>query len=107
MVSPFCTLQSASSLRNSIASLAWFSASCIVLRSSFAFFVGWAKARNKRAFTPVFAGYAFCACANDVTLFAHGRGRDASYLAPPAQNRTCGFPAYGSHLGSNGERSPY
>src|SRR6266700_3167281 len=28
-----------------------------------------------------------------------GRGRDASYLAPPAQNRTCGFPAYGSHLG--------
>jgi hypothetical protein len=29
-----------------------------------------------------------------------GRGRDASYLAPPAQNRTCGFPAYGSHLGS-------
>ena len=29
-----------------------------------------------------------------------GRGRDASCLAPPAQNRTCGFPAYGSHLGS-------
>jgi hypothetical protein len=27
------------------------------------------------------------------------RGRDASYLAPPAQNRTGGFPAYGSHLG--------
>ena len=27
------------------------------------------------------------------------RGRDASYLAPPAQIRTCGFPAYGSHLG--------
>ena len=26
-------------------------------------------------------------------------GRDASYLAPPAQNRTGGFPAYGSHLG--------
>ena len=24
-----------------------------------------------------------------------GRGRDASYLAPPAQNRTCSFPAYG------------
>src|SRR5208337_2047334 len=24
-----------------------------------------------------------------------GRGRDASYLAPPAQNRTCGLPAYG------------
>ncbi len=24
-----------------------------------------------------------------------GRGRDASYLAPPAQSRTCGFPAYG------------
>jgi hypothetical protein len=28
------------------------------------------------------------------------RGRDASYLAPPAQIRTGGFPAYGSHLGS-------
>jgi len=27
------------------------------------------------------------------------RGRDASYLAPPAQNRTGGFPAYGSCLG--------
>jgi hypothetical protein len=27
------------------------------------------------------------------------RGRDASYLAPPAQIRTCSFPAYGSHLG--------
>jgi len=27
------------------------------------------------------------------------RGRDAGYPAPPAQNRTCGFPAYGSHLG--------
>src|SRR6516162_5279798 len=27
------------------------------------------------------------------------RGRDASCLAPPAQTRTCSFPAYGSHLG--------
>jgi hypothetical protein len=27
------------------------------------------------------------------------RGRDASYLAPPAQIRTCSFPAYGSHPG--------
>ena len=27
------------------------------------------------------------------------RGRDAHYWAPPAQNRTCGIPAYGSHLG--------
>jgi len=27
------------------------------------------------------------------------RGRDARHRAPPAQNRTCGFPAYGSHLG--------
>ena len=26
------------------------------------------------------------------------RGRDASCLAPPAQIRTCGCPAYGSHL---------
>jgi hypothetical protein len=30
------------------------------------------------------------------TLF---RGRDVRFIAPPAQNRTCGFPAYGSHLG--------
>ena len=28
-----------------------------------------------------------------------GCGRDASYLAPPAQIRTCSFRAYGSHLG--------
>jgi hypothetical protein len=27
------------------------------------------------------------------------RGRDAHYCAPPAQNRTGGIPAYGSHLG--------
>src|SRR5206468_12016528 len=26
-------------------------------------------------------------------------GRDAIFIAPPAQNRTSGFPAYGSHLG--------
>src|SRR5436190_21704019 len=26
-------------------------------------------------------------------------GRDAHYWAPPAQNRTCGIPASGSHLG--------
>jgi len=26
------------------------------------------------------------------------RGRDASYPAPPAQIRACGFPAHGSHL---------
>jgi hypothetical protein len=26
-------------------------------------------------------------------------GRDVHYWAPPAQIRTCGFPAYGSHLG--------
>ena len=29
-----------------------------------------------------------------------GRGKDAHYWAPPAQTRTCSFPAYGSHLGS-------
>ena len=29
------------------------------------------------------------------------RGRDAHYCAPPAQNRTGGLPAYGSHLGSH------
>jgi hypothetical protein len=27
------------------------------------------------------------------------RGRDAYRYAPPAQSRTCGFPAYGFHLG--------
>jgi hypothetical protein len=32
------------------------------------------------------------------------RGRDASCLAPPAQIRTCGFPAYGSHLGYRRQR---
>src|ERR1035437_10398981 len=26
-------------------------------------------------------------------------GRDVHYWTPPAQIRTCGFPAYGSHLG--------
>src|SRR4051812_11083291 len=26
-------------------------------------------------------------------------GREPSYPGPPAQIRTCGFPAYGSHLG--------
>ena len=31
--------------------------------------------------------------------FRCGRGRDACYHAPPAQIRTCSFPAYGSHLG--------
>src|SRR3984893_10006199 len=31
-------------------------------------------------------------------------GRDASYLAPLAQIRTCGFPAYGSHLGYRRQR---
>jgi hypothetical protein len=35
-----------------------------------------------------------CAAVNSIL-----RGGDASYLAPPAQIRTCGFPAYGSHLG--------
>ena len=30
---------------------------------------------------------------------AAGRGRDAHYCAPPAQNRTCPIWAYGSHLG--------
>src|SRR5918996_2657959 len=34
--------------------------------------------------------------------FRCGRGRDASYPAPAAQIRTCGFPAYGSHLGYDG-----
>ena len=29
-----------------------------------------------------------------------GRGRDEDCSSPPAQIRTCGFPAYGSHLGS-------
>ena len=35
----------------------------------------------------------------EVTSDIGDRGRDAHYWAPPAQNRTCGFPAYGSHLG--------
>src|ERR1039458_6303544 len=32
-------------------------------------------------------------------LWPEDRGRDASYLAPPAQNRTGPIRAYGSHLG--------
>ena len=34
-----------------------------------------------------------------MTVLVTDRGRDAHCWAPPAQNRTCGFPAYGSHLG--------
>src|SRR3984893_5658572 len=33
------------------------------------------------------------------TEISHDGGRDAHYWAPPAQNRTGSFPAYGSHLG--------
>ena len=33
------------------------------------------------------------------------RGRDTYSYAPPAQNRTCGFPASGSHLGCLTTRS--
>ena len=29
------------------------------------------------------------------------RGRDSNYWLPPAQTRTCGTTAYGSHLGSD------
>ena len=35
---------------------------------------------------------------NNVTVI-DGRGRDDSHESPPAQNRTCAFHAYGSHLG--------
>ena len=45
---------------------------------------------------PVNGGGEVIKVLSDATWF---RGRDASYLAPPAQIRTCGFPAYGSHLG--------
>ncbi len=34
-----------------------------------------------------------------VTCLLGDRGRDAHHCAPPAQNRTGGIPAYGSHLG--------
>ena len=33
------------------------------------------------------------------SLQGHNCGRNAGYPAPPAQIRTCGFPAYGSYLG--------
>jgi len=36
--------------------------------------------------------------------FARGRGRDEDYSPPPAQFRTCSFPAYGSHLRYDAER---
>ena len=35
----------------------------------------------------------------DTTVCGTDCGRDAHYWAPPAQNRTCGIPASGSHLG--------
>src|SRR5438876_34086 len=41
----------------------------------------------------------WCALALRNHLHFADRGRDVHYWAPPAQNRTCGFPAYGSHLG--------
>src|SRR5260370_26454054 len=49
----------------------------------------------------LFRSHAACAQAATAALTAakSRRGRDASYLAPPAQIRTCSFPAYGSHLG--------
>src|SRR5260370_40453301 len=34
-------------------------------------------------------------------------GRDAHCWAPPAQNRTCGIPASGSHLGCLTAKCPY
>ena len=37
----------------------------------------------------------------------HFRGRDASYLAPPAQIRTGPIRAYGSHLGCLTANLPY
>ena len=40
-----------------------------------------------------------CGCQIAPQQTTERRGRDASYLAPPAQIRTCSFPAYGSHLG--------
>src|SRR3977135_1983075 len=45
----------------------------------------------------------------DVSGFAVGDdcGRDAHYWAPPAQNRTCGIPASGSHLGCLTAKCPY
>ena len=39
------------------------------------------------------------AAARKLTVPSQDCGRDAHYWAPPAQNRTCSFPAYGSHLG--------
>jgi hypothetical protein len=34
-----------------------------------------------------------------LTMGISDRGRDTYCYAPPAQNRTCGFPASGFHLG--------
>src|ERR1700737_4407257 len=49
-------------------------------------------------------GYYLKTALPDLSLYlvdvAQGCGRDASYLAPPAQIRTCSFPAYGSYLES-------
>jgi hypothetical protein len=37
--------------------------------------------------------------ADDGSVHYWNCGRNAHYCAPPAQIRTCGIPAYGSHLG--------
>src|SRR5262245_57398022 len=39
-------------------------------------------------------------CCTCIARVCGDRGRNAHYWAPPAQIRTCSFPAYGSHLGS-------
>src|SRR4029077_3284944 len=57
---------------------------------------GHATLATKRTLPLTWAGLA---PAGSHQLCLAGRGRDASYLAPPAQIRTCSFPAYGSHLG--------
>ena len=36
---------------------------------------------------------------DDLCTAQVGRGRDGDFSPPPAQIRTCGFPAYGSYLG--------
>jgi hypothetical protein len=45
------------------------------------------------------SGHAAAAPPMSVMKSRRCSGRDAIFIAPPAQNRTCGFPAYGSNLG--------
>src|SRR5262249_180784 len=91
MVSPLRTLQSSNSLRNSIASLAWLSASCMDFSSVTLPSLGRAKARNKSASTRVFD--ALCAPCPPTRLHpshgGHGAHRCLEIVSRSRHARLC------------------